>query len=83
MLAGSICDVYGLFQQVYNNLTPGGWLELQDFAFPVRSDDGSLKGSALEELNEVVLEALRILGRDGGLAERYKQIMIVSGFYPL
>jgi hypothetical protein len=80
MLAGSICDVYGLFRQVYKNLAPGGWFELQDFAFPVRSDDSSLKGSALEELNEAILEGLRILGRDGALAERYKQIMIVSGF---
>ncbi|KAL4801637.1 S-adenosyl-L-methionine-dependent methyltransferase [Aspergillus unguis] len=80
MLAGSICDVHGLFQQVYNNLAPGGWFELQDFAFPVKSDDNSLKGSALEELNGLVLEGLRILGRNGGLAEQYKQVMIVRGF---
>ncbi|OJJ51970.1 hypothetical protein ASPSYDRAFT_52715 [Aspergillus sydowii CBS 593.65] len=80
MLAGSICDVHSLFQQVYDSLAPGGWFELQDFSFPVRSDDNTMKGTAFERLNGILLEALRTVGRDGTLAEKYRQIMTASGF---
>lgn len=80
MLAGSIKDADALFQQVYHSLKPGGWFEIQDFAFPVRSDDGTMKGTAFERLNENLCDALHKLGRDGGLAERYKEHMQNVGF---
>jgi hypothetical protein len=80
MLAGSINDANALFLQVYHGLKPGGWFEIQDFAFPVRSDDGTMRGTAFEKLNENLCEALRKLGRDGGLAEEYKTHMLEVGF---
>jgi SAM-dependent methyltransferase len=80
MLAGSVGDGEALFRQVYDGLIPGGWFELQDFAFPVRSDDGTMNGTSFEELNENLCKALRILGRDAGLAEKYKTHMLNAGF---
>ncbi|OKL64355.1 hypothetical protein UA08_00971 [Talaromyces atroroseus] len=80
MLAGSIADGTSLFQQIYNGLAPGGWFELQDFAFPVRSDDDTMKGTAFEELNEKLCKALDMLGRDGGLAEKFRMLMLNAGF---
>ncbi|KAI7971256.1 hypothetical protein EIK77_003555 [Talaromyces pinophilus] len=80
MLAGSITDGPSLFKQVYDGLAPGGWFELQDFAFPVRSDDGSMSGTSFEELNENLVKALSILGKDPALAEKYKALMVSAGF---
>lgn len=36
-------------QKIFNNLAPGGYFELQDPSFPVKSDDGTLDGTPLEE----------------------------------
>lgn len=80
MLAGSINDADALFQQAYDRLSPGGWFEIQDFSFPVRSDDGTMVGTAFERLNEKLCEALHKLGRDGALAEKYKTLMVSTGF---
>ncbi|KAL2866082.1 class I SAM-dependent methyltransferase [Aspergillus lucknowensis] len=80
MLSGSIADENTLFRQAYENLAPGGWFELQDFSFPVRADDDTMKGSAFEKLNENLMEGLRRIGRDGALAEKYKQLLTEAGF---
>lgn len=80
MLAGSIADATALFKQVHKSLAPGGWFELQDFAFPVRSDDGTMEGTSFEELNTNLCKALNILGKDGGLAEKFKELMLNAGF---
>ncbi|KAL4780078.1 S-adenosyl-L-methionine-dependent methyltransferase [Aspergillus varians] len=80
MLSGSIGDEKNLFQQVYDNLAPGGWFELFDFSFPVRSDDGTMKGTPFETLNSKMMEALRLCGRDGALADQYKKLLTDTGF---
>ncbi|RAO71525.1 uncharacterized protein BHQ10_007537 [Talaromyces amestolkiae] len=78
--SASITDGPSLFKQVYDGLAPGGWFELQDFAFPVRSDDGTMNGTSFEELNENLVKALSILGKDPALAEKYKALMVSVGF---
>jgi hypothetical protein len=80
MLAGSVGDADALFRQAYSALSPGVWFELHDFAFPVRADDDTMKGSAFERLNEHLLEALQIIRRDGAIPEKYKEHMINVGF---
>ncbi|KAL4915705.1 S-adenosyl-L-methionine-dependent methyltransferase [Aspergillus aurantiobrunneus] len=80
MLSGSIANETKLFQQAYDNLTPGGWFELMDFSFPVRSDDGTMRGTPFETLNEQMMEGLRRVGRDGALADQYKKLMSNTGF---
>ncbi|KAL4999467.1 S-adenosyl-L-methionine-dependent methyltransferase [Aspergillus recurvatus] len=80
MLSGSIADEQKLFRQAYEFLAPGGWFELMDFSFPVRSDDGTMAGTAFETLNNKMMEGLRRIGRDGALADQYKRLMIETGF---
>lgn len=36
-------------QKIFDALAPGGYFELQDPSFPMKSDDGTLEGTALEE----------------------------------
>ncbi|KAL4794069.1 S-adenosyl-L-methionine-dependent methyltransferase [Aspergillus venezuelensis] len=80
MLSGSIADERRLFRQAYENLQPGGWFELMDFSFPVRADDGTMRGTAFETLNNKLIEGLRAIGRDGALADQYKTLMDETGF---
>lgn len=80
MLAGCFNDPTYLLQQSMNALKPGGWVELQDFAFPVRSDDGTMAGTAFERLNDHLVAGLHRLGRDGGCAAKYKDFMEQAGF---
>lgn len=80
MLAGSLADPLRLLQQAFETLKPGGWVELQDFAFPVRSDDGTMVGTAFQRLNENLVKGLQMLGRDGGWAAKYKEFMEQAGF---
>ncbi|KAF2758956.1 putative methyltransferase [Pseudovirgaria hyperparasitica] len=80
MLAGSLGNPTALFSRVYDSLKPGGWYELQDFAFPVRADDGTMDGTHFERLNKYLCDALKALKRDGSWAERYKEFMIEAGF---
>ncbi|KIW26087.1 hypothetical protein, variant [Cladophialophora immunda] len=80
MLAGSLGDPLKLLQQAYLALKPGGWVELQDFAFPVRSDDGTMAGTPFERLNDALVKGLHMLNRDGAWAAQYKQFMEQAGF---
>jgi len=37
-----------VFESVFNYLQPGCWFEMQDFAFPFRCIDDTVKGTAFE-----------------------------------
>ncbi|OAL30015.1 hypothetical protein AYO22_01921 [Fonsecaea multimorphosa] len=63
------------------NLTPGGWLELQDCIFPLGTDDGTFhEGQAIYEWSNLLLEASEKLGRSLGAAIRHRDHMIAAGF---
>ncbi len=36
-----------MLRKIYDNLAPGGYFELQDPSFPLKSDDGTLEASQL------------------------------------
>lgn len=46
MLVGGIRNFPRLFEQSFENLNPGGWIELQDGTLPVHCDDGTLAEDA-------------------------------------
>ncbi|AEO60277.1 hypothetical protein MYCTH_103164 [Thermothelomyces thermophilus ATCC 42464] len=63
MLAGALTDWPGFVQRAFENLSPGGWLELADITFPTLCDDGTLPpDSALMQWNEHVIRAGHMLG---------------------
>lgn len=63
MLSASIQDWPKLFGQAYQNLTPGGWIELHDPVYPMCCDDGTLtEDSAVRRWSELMAEAADKMG---------------------
>ncbi|KAK3290873.1 S-adenosyl-L-methionine-dependent methyltransferase [Chaetomium fimeti] len=63
-MAGSIKDWPRLVRQMYDNLKPGGWLEMQESANTLYSQDGSLtKDDPLMKLMDGLMEACDKIGR--------------------
>jgi len=66
---------------MYRKLEPGGYLEMQDIALPVASDDGTLKeDSWLVRMSHMTVEAANHLGRPINLAWEYKEMFEKAGF---
>ncbi|EXJ63633.1 uncharacterized protein A1O5_11394 [Cladophialophora psammophila CBS 110553] len=81
MMVGSFADWPGFIGITYENLTPGGWLELQDCIFPLGTDDGSFhEGQTIYEWSSLLLEASNKLGRSLGAAIHHRDRMIAAGF---
>ncbi|KAF4442653.1 hypothetical protein F53441_11694 [Fusarium austroafricanum] len=81
MMTGSIGDFPKFFKQSFDALTPGGWVECQDIAFPAQSDDGTLKkDSFLDQWSNLIVESSTKFGRTAESAKFYKQQMIDAGF---
>ena len=77
---GSITDLTALLDQVYKNLKPGGWFEVQD-ACPPTCDDGTIPvDSDLKKWVDEWCEALKLLGRDAFLIEKFGERMRAAGF---
>ncbi|EZF26553.1 hypothetical protein H100_01302 [Trichophyton rubrum MR850] len=61
-LIASIRDWPRLIKQAFTCTKPGGWVEFQDWDGTIRSDDDTLKGSHLFQLQETVKEAFIEMG---------------------
>jgi hypothetical protein len=65
----------------HSHLRPGGWLELADISFPVRSDDNTLPAdSALLKLGQYSIEAGERLNHSVESAKHYRRQMEEAGF---
>ncbi|KAK5108218.1 hypothetical protein LTR62_008674 [Meristemomyces frigidus] len=82
LMAGCFADWPGFFRQAYQNLEPGGWLELQDYGLPVKSADNTHLGTDLHRWGELLCHAARNLGRPMGsdASENYETWMRAAGF---
>ncbi|KAI9888813.1 MAG: hypothetical protein M1814_006267 [Vezdaea aestivalis] len=81
MMVGSIKDWPKFYKQAYDNMTPGGWVEIHDMSFPVRCDDNTLpKTSALSTWCELILEASRKFGSEIEEPLKYSRYMQDAGF---
>ncbi|KAK3985306.1 Phosphoethanolamine N-methyltransferase 1 [Cladorrhinum sp. PSN332] len=81
MMTGAFTNWPKFFERAFDNLAPGGWLELDDITFPALSDDGTLKpDSALQKWNDHVIEAGHVVGHSIESAKEYKKLMIEAGF---
>ncbi|OAG43179.1 hypothetical protein AYO21_02465 [Fonsecaea monophora] len=81
MMVGSFADWPSFIGRAYENLNPGGWLELQDCIFPLATDDGSFhEGQPIYEWSSLLLEASQKLGRSLGDATRHREHMTAAGF---
>jgi SAM-dependent methyltransferase len=81
MMLGCFKDLPGMIKVAYDNLEPGGYLELQDMALPARSDDGTLDPkSYLAEWCDNCLKAGQNLGRPVFPVGEYKNYLADAGF---
>ncbi|KAK7967907.1 uncharacterized protein PG986_002184 [Apiospora aurea] len=79
-MVGSVSDFPRLFQTIYENLNPGGWVEFQDYYVKLDSFDGTLDGTALQRWNAMINEALVPTGRSGLNSAHYAGWMREAGF---
>jgi SAM-dependent methyltransferase len=80
-MAGSIKDWPRLIKQMYENLRPGGWIELQESANNMYSQDGSLaKDNPMVRMMEGLMEACQKIGRTLDPAPSMEQWVKDAGF---
>jgi SAM-dependent methyltransferase len=80
MMTVSFADWPKFFKQSFDNLNPGGWLEVADI-YPITSDDGTLKeDSSLHKWVYQLLEGTKMIGRPFNGANQYKEQMEAAGF---
>ncbi|KAG7049956.1 methyltransferase domain-containing protein [Colletotrichum scovillei] len=81
MMKGSIRDWRTFLQRCFNNLSPGGYLELNDIDFFPHSDDNSIpEGSKLMKAFELCFEALEVLGSPFEEFGRFETLLAEVGF---
>ncbi|TDZ46831.1 Secondary metabolism regulator LAE1 [Colletotrichum trifolii] len=81
VLAGSISNYHDFIAKAYANLEPGGYLEMQDFALPYRSDDDTLPTSGpLHQLSALFIEGTTKAGRRMDVAPTYARLLREAGF---
>ncbi|KIV81136.1 hypothetical protein PV11_08580 [Exophiala sideris] len=70
-----------LFNQAFEFLQPGGWLEMQELCYPIRCDDGTLSGDcALSEWSRLLLDATVQVGQAANKPVQYEEWMQQAGF---
>lgn len=69
-----------VIKKSFDNLRPGGWIEMQDLSPELICTDGSVAGSYLERWAELMYISGKAAGRDFYVAKRYKELMIEAGF---
>jgi hypothetical protein len=57
-------DFQAMVHKVFEHLTPGGWIELQDSDWEIHSDDGSAEGTGLQRFFAAVCASAAANGRD-------------------
>jgi SAM-dependent methyltransferase len=80
-LCGGIADWPRFYKQAYDNLRPGGWMEMQDHECWLNSDDGGMdRAPGCKEWISEVDRASRMFGKPLNIAHEHKQWMIDAGF---
>ncbi|KAM0326326.1 hypothetical protein ACHAQA_006926 [Verticillium albo-atrum] len=80
-MAGAIKDWPRLVRQIYENLKPGGWVEFQESANTLISEDGTLKpDNPMLTMMNGLMEACEKIGRTMDPAPRMKQWTEDVGF---
>jgi hypothetical protein len=79
-IVSCFADHRSIIQKAYDNLVPGGYLELQDGILPIRFIDSSGQGTALELWNKCLVEATTKAGKPWTGPLYYQKWMQEVGF---
>lgn len=80
LVSCSFDDYQTVFRKCFDNLEPGGWLELNDSTFVLACDDGSIRGTNIEKWSQRMSEAQATMGRDPEVPKKYRRWMVETGF---
>ncbi|CAK7222064.1 hypothetical protein SCUCBS95973_004714 [Sporothrix curviconia] len=80
-LLGCFSDPQAMVQKCFDNLEPGGYLEMHDGTFPLECDDGTMpEDCAILQLANLAKEGSARLGRPLDVSPNYAKIMEAAGF---
>ncbi|KAI9897391.1 hypothetical protein N3K66_007247 [Trichothecium roseum] len=80
-MAGAVKDWPRLIRQIYGALKPGGWVELQESANTLYSEDGSLEpNNPMVQMMDNLMLACEKIGRTMDPAPSFKQWVHEAGF---
>ncbi|KAF2431682.1 S-adenosyl-L-methionine-dependent methyltransferase [Tothia fuscella] len=80
MMTSSFADYPKFFRQCFENMAPGGYLEMQDCDFPLKCQDNTFPPNcALHQWGLKIEAGMKIFGRELA-ATKYKQYMLDAGF---
>jgi len=79
-LAFCFKDPAAVFQKAFHSCTPGGYFQMADAAMPIQCIDDSLEGTALMKFAHMMVNGMRMAGKDITHAPRYRSYMEAAGF---
>ncbi|TDZ58448.1 putative methyltransferase tdiE [Colletotrichum trifolii] len=80
-MISSFSDWSEVVSKAYDNLEPGGYLELQDHSFPLKCDDGTMtENTSSLRWTQFLVEGARKTGRPIDVAPQFQQMLIDAGF---
>lgn len=69
-----------VIRKAFDQLEPGGWLEMMDPTFEILCTDGTSAGTHIERFCNMLLDAGNAVGRSFTVAKMYKQWLLEAGF---
>jgi trans-aconitate methyltransferase len=78
-MGASIADWEKLLMRAYRHLAPGGWIEIQEHAIEMHSEDGHVPENTREWLEKMEAAALTF-GKEMNIAKRIKDFVVGAGF---
>ncbi|CAI4215651.1 unnamed protein product [Parascedosporium putredinis] len=80
-MTGCLAEPEDFVKKAFNNLEPGGYLEMQDILLPYESDDGTLtEDNPLRHISQLCVDAGNAAGRPFTLPLKYKRYLEDAGF---
>ncbi|KAF5664741.1 hypothetical protein FHETE_7013 [Fusarium heterosporum] len=77
---GDIHDKRALLQSAFNNLRPGGWVELTEWIAHLHSPNHSLNGTAFRRWNDLLEQGMRNMGTSVKYPNKFKPLLQEIGF---
>ncbi|TKW54853.1 hypothetical protein CTA1_3953, partial [Colletotrichum tanaceti] len=79
-MLGDIIDKERFIRSIYDQLSPGGWVEFTEWIPVLQSPDRSLDGTAFRRWNDLLGQGLENMGRDIRYVREYRPLLDKAGF---
>lgn len=80
--SGTCFDDFGaMMRKCYDNLQPGGWIELQDCALDLKCDDNTTVGTVLPEFFAAMNRGAAMVGRSLLRPKEFRGYLEAAGFH--